>query len=190
MSLWVPSNDLAWTFEPLHPYDLDIVIVDAHLAKKLATQADFLVSLWGTRGPDDDPAEHPTKMAWAKEHPNSLVLEFDDIPSADSHGYIGITEDQVRAIIAFAPNLRGKVVFHCAQGISRSTAAALVMLTSRLGVRRAIDTLELAIARTKEKDWRAAGVKPNKRVIALADHLLGLNGKLIKAASRKYHSGT
>lgn len=193
MSLWMPSNDMTWQFQPLHPYDaaIDIVIVDVHTAEKLATQADFLVSLWGTRGPDDDPGEYRAKMAWARSHPNSLVMEFDDIPTVSGHGYIGVTEEQVKAIIAVAPGLQGRVAIHCAQGVARSTAAALVILVVRLGsVNKAIDTLELAIKRTEEKGWRGAGVKPNKRVIALADHLLGLKGKLIQTVSKKYHSGT
>ena len=75
-----------------------------------------------------------------------------------------------------------RMLIHCAAGISRSTAAATVVLRYLLGaghedgaVARVFDVRDIA--------W------PNRRVIRLADERLGCGGKLVNAvASKSYTS--
>jgi predicted protein tyrosine phosphatase len=66
------------------------------------------------------------------------------------------------------------MVVHCRAGISRSTAAAFIALCATRP-----DREERAIARA----LRAASVyaTPNPRLVALADELLGRDGRMIAA---------
>lgn len=99
---------------------------------------------------------------------------------ADTNGEGGATEDDVRRLIgtaeAFAER-SGRVVIHCQAGISRSTAAATIFYAVLLGEGRE----EEAIARVLAAREFAI---PNRRMIRLADVLLGRSGKLIDAVDR------
>ena len=64
----------------------------------------------------------------------ALRLTFDDIEEESCAsimaGYVPPTDDDVRAVVDFAREIRAgdRVLLHCAQGISRSTAAAMIVL--------------------------------------------------------------
>jgi predicted protein tyrosine phosphatase len=98
---------------------------------------------------------------------------------ADSNEADGPDESDVREIIAAAESLRersGRVLVHCQAGISRSSAAAVILQTAILGpgseedvVRRVVEQRPIA--------------RPNRRMIAFADALLERDGKLIAAVS-------
>jgi predicted protein tyrosine phosphatase len=89
----------------------------------------------------------------------------------------GATEEDVRRIIELAEQLRsegGTLLIHCEAGVSRSTATALIMHAYWLGqgsedeaMRRVITQRPFAI--------------PNRRMVALADRVLGLDGRLLQA---------
>jgi predicted protein tyrosine phosphatase len=91
----------------------------------------------------------------------------------------GPSELDVRTLMELAQNLRsssGKVLIHCEAGISRSTAAALILYACWLGpgreheaMRRVLTTRPIAI--------------PNRRMVELADHLLKRGGRLLEAVS-------
>jgi len=125
-----------------------------------------ILSLLGIEGEPDtphgiDPARH-------------LHIEVDDVP-APFAGNIAPTKEHVRKILDFSRNWNrnGPMIVHCYAGVSRSTAAALVILCqynpgcemdAALALRRA-----------------APHAKPNRKIIAIADRLMGLEGRLEEA---------
>ncbi len=101
-----------------------------------------------------------------------LRVEIDDI-SAPVEGAILPEETHVRRLVDFLRRWPRDeaLLIHCYAGISRSTAAALVALSLWQ------DELEAARA------LRAAAPHaiPNQRIIALADAVLGRQGRLVAA---------
>jgi predicted protein tyrosine phosphatase len=91
-------------------------------------------------------------------------------------GLIAPDRAHVRALVDFvtAWDRKRAMVVHCRAGISRSTAAAFIALCATRP-----DREERAIARA----LRAASVyaTPNPRLVALADELLGRDGRMIAA---------
>ena len=87
----------------------------------------------------------------------------------------GATEEDVKLIIELAESLRletGKVLIHCEAGVSRSTAAALIMYACWFGPGREQEAMERVLAQ------RPIAI-PNRRMVQLADKLLGREGKLV-----------
>lgn len=94
----------------------------------------------------------------------------------------GATEEDVRQIVQLAEQLRsesGTLLIHCEAGISRSTATALIIYACWLGrghedeaMRRVVSQRPFAI--------------PNRRMVALADSLLELDGRLLRARDRLF----
>jgi len=95
---------------------------------------------------------------------------------ADTDDETGPTEDDVAQLIAFARAVMrtGRVLIHCQAGISRSSAAAVIVYAMALGEGRE----EEAVARVMAQRPIA---RPNRRMIAIADRLLHLDGKLLAA---------
>ena len=89
----------------------------------------------------------------------------------------GATEEDVRHIIQLAEQLRsdtGTLLIHCEAGISRSTATALIIYACWLGPGR------------EDEAMRRVGAQrpyafPNPRMVAIADNLLELDGRLLQA---------
>src|SRR5918999_232629 len=99
-----------------------------------------------------------------------LRLHFADAVEGES----APSEDDVRRIIELAHELRpraGKVLVHCAAGVSRSAAAALIMHACWLGAGREHEALERVLAQRPI-------ARPNRRMVALADTLLERRGRL------------
>lgn len=93
----------------------------------------------------------------------------------------GATEDDVRQIIDLAERLRsetGTLLIHCEAGISRSTATALIMYACWLGPGREDEAMERVIAQRPSSS-------PNRRMVELADKLLGLDGRLLEVRDRR-----
>ena len=89
----------------------------------------------------------------------------------------GATEEDVRRIIQLAEQLRsdsGTLLIHCEAGVSRSTATALIMYACWLGEGREDEAMERVIAQ------RPYAI-PNRRMVALADKLMALDGRLLQA---------
>jgi predicted protein tyrosine phosphatase len=106
---------------------------------------------------------------------NHLILGLDDI-AEPIDGYIHPADEHVQALIAFA---RGwdrsrPMVVHCFAGISRSTAGAFVTACALNPGRD-----EAAIARELRRLSRTAS--PNRRIVSIADRLLGRSGRMIDA---------
>jgi predicted protein tyrosine phosphatase len=98
---------------------------------------------------------------------------------ADVVTELGATEDDIRRIIELAEGLRsetGRVLIHCEAGVSRSSAAALIMYAYWLGVGREHEAMDRVLSQRPM-------AMPNRRMVELADRLLDRQGRLLKALS-------
>lgn len=103
-----------------------------------------------------------------------LRLEMDDVtepagaPLAPSRGHI---ETLLRFVRGSDPS--SSLLFHCMAGISRSTAAALIAMVENAPGHEAEAATLLREA--------APHARPNRLMIAIADEVLGRDGRLIAA---------
>ena len=106
---------------------------------------------------------------------NHLVLCMDDI-AEPMDGYVVPCEDHVSRLIAFARNWdrTAPMVVLCYAGISRSTAGAFVTACA-LNPGRS----ELRIAQELRRLSNTAS--PNRRIVSIADSLLGRQGRMVDA---------
>lgn len=104
-----------------------------------------------------------------------LRLAMNDIAEPQP-GMVAPAEDHVAELIAFASkwDLTGPMMIHCWAGISRSTAAAFI---TQCALNPEVDEHEIAAA------LRAASrtATPNRRLVALADTVLGREGRMTSA---------
>jgi predicted protein tyrosine phosphatase len=117
----------------------------------------YLVSIGGVR--ERPPAGFGNVAARLR-----LVFEDDT-----THEGGGPTAEDIDRLIRFARGVdvsRGALLVHCQAGISRSTAAALIVLSVVLGPGKAADA-----ARCVKR--AVPGARPNTRMLALADRALG-----------------
>ena len=93
----------------------------------------------------------------------------------------GATEHDIQRIVNLAEQLRsesGTLLIHCEAGISRSTATALIMYACWLGRGREDEAMQRVMAQRPFSS-------PNRRMVALADKLLALDGRLLKARDNR-----
>lgn len=96
----------------------------------------------------------------------------------------GATEEDVRGIIKLAEQLQsqdGVLLVHCEAGVSRSTATALIINAYWLGPGFEDEAMRRLIAQ------RPYAI-PNRRMVALADRILGLDGRLLQACDEHLRS--
>lgn len=131
------------------------------------TRASHLVTLINTGSRVDRP---PTILA-----DRHLFIGMSDIVEP-LEGHVLPAEDHIETLLTFvkAWDRANPLVFHCWAGISRSTAAAYISACALAPERD-----ESAIA----KALRAASptATPNARLVALADTVLGRNGRMVAA---------
>jgi predicted protein tyrosine phosphatase len=113
---------------------------------------------------------------------DELPLGYDNINRklrllvADVVTEFGATEKDIQQIITLAKELRpisGRVLIHCEAGVSRSTAAALIMYACWLGPGREHEAMARVLAQ------RPIAI-PNRRMVELADKLLDRKGCLVE----------
>ena len=106
---------------------------------------------------------------------NHLWLQLHDI-SAPQDGYVAPQTEHVEQLIAFVQRWPRDtaLVIHCYAGVSRSSAAAFVSVCA---LSPASD--ERFIAGTLRRASPTA--TPNRRIVAIADHLLARRGRMVKA---------
>jgi len=111
-----------------------------------------------------------------------LELRFHDVIEARP-GWIAPERQDVEHLLAFGRDLtqaRGThLLVHCHAGVSRSTAAATLILAQTRPDRPAEEAL-LAVVRQRPRAW------PNLRVLELGDALLGRGGEIVEAARAHY----
>jgi predicted protein tyrosine phosphatase len=126
-------------------------------------EVSFLVSIGA---PEDELPEGYSNVS------RKLRLLFGDTQTAED----GPTESDVRCLIELAHGLKGsagKVLIHCEAGVSRSTAAALIMYTCLLGPVSEREAMESVLGQRPI-------ARPNRRMVEIADHLLGRGGRLVE----------
>jgi predicted protein tyrosine phosphatase len=133
-----------------------------------------VLSIWdrGTHAKEKYP--HTRGRFWT-------VMEFDDVErDLPDHGYVAPTEADVRAIIALTW-AGGPRVIHCAAGVSRSSAAAwIIFVAGGHSPLAAYWLLRHCVQATKDAGYRDdTYIRPNYRMIEIADKLLEQNGKFI-----------
>lgn len=104
-----------------------------------------------------------------------LELRFNDI-SEEREGLTAPSSEHVERILGFADGAEGSdpVLIHCWAGVSRSTAAALIVATQR--------NPEGAYSIANHLRNAAPYATPNSLMIAHADRILKQSGKLVDAA--------
>ena len=110
-----------------------------------------------------------------------LELRFHDVIEPQS-GLVPPPAADVERLLAFGRELTappGHLLVHCHAGVSRSTAAAIVILAQACPDRPAGDAVE-AIVALRPRAW------PNLRLIEFGDALLGRGGELVAAAGAHY----
>jgi predicted protein tyrosine phosphatase len=106
-----------------------------------------------------------------------LRIKVNDIAET-MPGLVAPDEAMVTRIVQFGAGWTAEapMLVHCWAGISRSTATAFI-----LACERNPDVQETKIAQTLRSASRYAS--PNRRFVALADDLLGRNGRMVDAVA-------
>ncbi len=113
---------------------------------------------------------------------DDLPLGYDNVDRklrllvADVVTEFGATEHDIQQIIELAADLRsvnGRILIHCEAGVSRSTAAALIMYACWLGPGKEREAMTRVLAQRPI-------AMPNRRMVELADTLLEREGRLVE----------
>lgn len=117
------------------------------------------------------PAQTPLSLTSGRH----LRLDVNDI-SAPIEGYVLPQADCVLRLLEFARgwDARAPMVIHCFAGVSRSTASAFAVACERNP-----NASEFEIAQTLRH--AAPHAMPNRRIVALADDILGRGGRMVDA---------
>ena len=115
-----------------------------------------------------------------------LSLRFHDIIQPEPNRVAPSKEDVERLLkfgreVADTPqtSLPGHLLIHCHAGVSRSTAAAALILAQAAPDRSAREVFE-AVVRVRPRAW------PNLRIVEFGDRILGRNGEMLDAAALVY----
>ncbi len=132
--------------------------------------------------------EWPEPPAFAEFAPHRrLGLRFHDIIET-APGRLAPSEDDVVRLLAFGlevhqaavdPLRARHLLVHCHAGVSRSTAAAALILAQAHPDRPARDALD-AVAQLRPRAW------PNLRMLEFGDALLRRDGEIVAAAGAIY----
>jgi predicted protein tyrosine phosphatase len=127
--------------------------------------------------------EWPDPPAFAGFAPHRrLALRFHDIIEPAPR-QLAPSRDDVERLLAFGRELDepagNHLLVHCHAGVSRSTAAAALILAQAYPDRPAGRALE-AVAQIRPRAW------PNLRILEFGDAILGRDGEIIAAASALY----
>ncbi|MCA8908557.1 MAG: dual specificity protein phosphatase family protein [Rhodospirillaceae bacterium] len=160
--------------QPQLPFRLSICGLD-ELPAFAAEGVSHVVSILDPDYPD------PEDFAAFLPH-RRAVLRFDDvIVTGDLYQAPGAGD--VAAILNVGRELAADgathVLVHCHAGVSRSTAAAALLLAQRMP--DAIDDVFDEIHRVRPRSW------PNSLIVRLGDAQLGLAGRLV-AAMQRHHA--
>ena len=129
---------------------------------------------------DPDWPDPPAFAAFAPHR--RIALRFHDIIEPVP-GWLAPSREDVARLLAFGRELgepaAGHLLVHCHAGVSRSTAAAALILAQAHPDRPAPEALE-RVAQIRPHAW------PNLRILEFGDALLGRDGALVAAAAAIY----
>lgn len=111
-----------------------------------------------------------------------LKLRFHDV--IEPHpGWIAPERWDVELLLAFGRDLvtsrQTHLLIHCHAGVSRSTAAATLVIAQTRPDRPADEALR-EVVRLRPRAW------PNLRILELGDEILGRSGEIVEAARAHY----
>jgi predicted protein tyrosine phosphatase len=131
---------------------------------------------------DPDLAD-PPEFAGFPPH-RRLALRFHDIIEPQPP-LIAPSREHVERLLEFGRELgdppRGHLLIHCHAGVSRSTAAAALILAQAAPKRPAREIFE-AVVRIRPRAW------PNLRMLEFGDQSLGRGGEIVAAVTEVYRS--
>lgn len=131
---------------------------------------------------DPDLAD-PPEFAGFPPH-RRLALRFHDIIEPQPDRVAPVRAD-VERLLEFGRELadaqRGHLLIHCHAGVSRSTAAAALILAQAAPERPAREVFE-AIVRIRPRAW------PNLRMLEFGDDILGRGGDIVAAVPEVYRN--
>jgi predicted protein tyrosine phosphatase len=167
----------------------DFTIVGVDMAGRilkhpgLRREVQWVVSLGcGEQAPD----------GWGTVSPkHRLRIEVDDLEKPYFEGYHLPNRHHIRDLLKFSLKAcEGKVLVHCAQGVSRSSATALIMLAHRLGPgqeEEAVKRIFQCVLEGETLGLREAAdeIHPNRLIVWMGDVLLGCEGRLWTALGAK-----
>jgi predicted protein tyrosine phosphatase len=111
-----------------------------------------------------------------------LKLRFHDVIEAHP-GWIAPERWDIELLLAFARDLaqlqEAHLLVHCHAGVSRSTAAAILVL-AQICPEHSADEAVREVVRLRPRAW------PNLRMLELGDDILGRRGEIIDAAAAHY----
>jgi len=131
----------------------------------------------------DPSAPEPEAFGSFPEHAR-LELRFHDVIEERVPGYDAPQPCHIESLLAFGRDMRADtgnphLLVHCHMGISRSTAAAMLLLAEAEPECPAPEIMA-RIARIRSKAW------PNLRMIELGDDMLGQGGALVRAVRNRH----
>jgi predicted protein tyrosine phosphatase len=161
------------------PFKITICGID-ELIDHSAAQVTHVLSIL-----DPDTPE-PAAFGRYGEHAR-LELRFHDVIEANVNGYNSPQRHHVEKLLAFGRDLMKEpegtphLLVHCHMGISRSTAAAALLLAQArpdwTGPR-----VMAEIAGVRSKAW------PNLRMVEIGDDMLGRGGDLVRAVRARHRA--
>ena len=153
---------------PLLPYRVSICGLN-ELPSFAAAGVSHVISILDPAWPD------PSAFADYPQH-SRVTYRFDDVVEV-MDGFAAPGAAEVETLLALGQRLTGEPVIHllvhCHAGVSRSTAAAAILMAQHNAGRE--DEVFARIQEIRPRSW------PNSRLIALADALLGRQGALTAA---------
>lgn len=149
------------------------------LASSISSKFSHVISI-------NNPGEEPPRPLRVHDGKH-LILAFHDITDPPSGGMVPPAREDVAKILAFAEGIEeaDEVLVHCAAGISRSSAAALAIIASKLE-----PTAENAQQAIQEVIAIKDVIHPNHNMVVDTDHLLGYGGHLRAAYASTFEGGS
>ena len=165
-------------------------------------QFDFVVSFHAFVGSPWGPSR--PAAGFAQFTGPKISTQFDDTEKDHAGLYKTVSYAQMQKLLSFYKSVgnQSNGLFHCAAGISRSSAACLIFLCNWMTPQEALKQVSLAMLRDGHpKDLApVAGscvvkeltqhAHPNRRMVYMADHILRLNGVLVTEFDRSFDRRT
>lgn len=161
----------------LSPFKITICGID-ELIDHSAARVTHVLSILDPGTPE------PAAFGSYGEHAR-LELRFHDVIEEHVAGYDSPQPHHIEELLAFGRDLIGEpegtahLLVHCHMGISRSTAAAALLLAEARPEWSAQQVMA-RIADVRAKAW------PNLRMVELGDAMLGRNGDLVRAVRARH----